>query len=200
MQRLSRGTIIETVLWLCFALFAYYFSFEFDRDFETYKFNATGWPRTVILLIVIAALLNIFMLWRKGEDKGDRDMLSSLSREDLEKAKAELEAKAGGATLKTEEEDIRGTKNWIRVLSILFLPVAYAWFLEPVGFYALTPFFILFFLILAGERRWQALASVTVGIYVTLVFVFGKLLYINLPVGVQEPFYSFSNWLLVWIR
>ena len=42
--------------------------------------------------------------------------------------------------------------------------------------------------------------GVTLGIYAGLVLLFGRLLYINLPVGNWHPFYDISNWLLVVIR
>ena len=83
---------------------------------------------------------------------------------------------------------------------MLALPVAYAFLLAPFGFYALTPVFIFLFLVLAEERRWRYLIGISLGLYAVLVFVFGKLLYLSLPLGNVQAFYDFSNWVLTIIR
>ncbi len=176
MSNISRGKMYESLAWILFAALAYYFSFGFEKEIEIYKFGASGWPRAIILLTIIAAVMMLFT--------GNRE--SAI-------------AAAEGAT----EEEIKTKRtlgNYLHTSAILAWPVLYAVLMEKIGFYTLTPFFIFGFLWLAGEHRLKILLMMSIGIYVFFVFVFGRLLYINLPVGTMHPFYDFSNWLLVIIR
>ncbi len=179
MSRLKTKDIIEIGAWLLFALLAYLFSLEFDKDIETYRFGAYVWPRTIIILIVIAALLQLYTTLRKAEHAADQQS-------------AETDDDAQGA--------VKGWGSKLRIAAFLGLPFCYAALLESIGFYTLTPFFILGFLLLSGERRWPVLLGASIGIYAILLLCFARLFYINLPVGNWSPFYDFSNWLLVLIR
>ena len=57
--------LAEAALWLAFAGLAYLFSHDFDRGIEIYRFGADGWPRTIILLIAIAAVLQAVTVLRR---------------------------------------------------------------------------------------------------------------------------------------
>lgn len=174
MTRLSRGDLIEAAFWLGFAALAYSFSFRFDQAIEIYKFGAAAWPRVIILLIVVAALCQLYTAARGDDD-------SPLIELD-------------------EERVVRSTADYWRILAILALPIIYASLLDISGFYFTTPIFILLYLLVNGERRLLQLIGVTLFIYVFILIVFTKLLYVGLPIGYAHPFYEFSNWLLVLIR
>lgn len=179
MGKLPRARLIEGLAWISFAALAFLFSFRFDRDIEIYRFGASGWPRAVILLIVLAAAAQLFHVIRSArtEERAPRRADEPVV----------YEGRTAAAT------------KW-RIAATLLLPLAYASLLEYVGFYFSTPLFIAAFLLLTGERRVGWILAVSLGIYALLVLFFGKLLYINLPVGYLQPFYDFSNWLLVLIR
>lgn len=134
--------LAEAALWLAFAGAAYFFSFEFDRGIEIYRFGAHGWPRAVIALIVIAALLQAFSVLRRPQVAVSDDAADQ------------------GAAEGTQAGNYK-----LRVAATLLVPLVYAGLLENMGFYVLTPFFILAILLLAGERRWKILLGVTLGIY-----------------------------------
>ena len=176
MDRIPRKNLLEAGLWLGFVIIAYYYSFEFDRDVDGYRFNATGWPRTVLLLIALAVLAHLYQIYRDSflADESDREA-------DIDDAPTSF-------------------RNRLSLLAMLALPVIYAFLLAPVGFYALTPVFIFLLLLLGEERRWPYLIGISLGLYALLVFVFGKLLYLSLPLGNVQIFYDFSNWLLTVIR
>jgi hypothetical protein len=175
-SKYKRGVFIETALWIIFAVVAYALSFEFDKDIETYKFNATGWPRVVLILTVLAALGHLLTSWRDVE--------------------------ANMALARAEAAE-RGETDWsgrLRVLAMLILPLIYAYLLQDVGFYILTPFFIFLILFIGGERRIKWLLGVTFVLYGLLLFIFARLLFLNLPIGTAQPFYNISNWMLEIIR
>ena len=176
MGRLTRGQVFEVLFWLAFAVLAYALSFSFDRNIEIYRFNATGWPRVVILVIVLAACGQLVQYW------------IGAGRQQRASAK-DQEATSGG-----------GDVSVIRLAATLLLPFFYALLLDYTGFYVTTPIFIFAFLLLLGERRVHLLLAATVVIYLLLLFLFTKLFYVGLPVGYWQPFYDISNWLLVLLQ
>ncbi|MFT5112514.1 MAG: hypothetical protein ACI8P9_001841 [Parasphingorhabdus sp.] len=108
MGKLKTGHIVETGIWLGLALILYIYSFEFEKDIEIYKFGATAWPRSIILLIVIAAIGQLFYYWKKGEDTAT-NMIS--------------EANADGAEEGAEEHS--SLAWYISTFGLLAIPFAY---------------------------------------------------------------------------
>lgn len=181
MTSLTRGQIFEVVFWIGFAALAYYFSFEFDQEIEIYIFGASGWPRVVIALIVLAALCQL---------------IQDLVRQKQTKAEPAAQAPSAKPDLPRDEQ----RAYVIRMAAVMTLPVAYALVLDYSGFYVTTPFFIALYLYVTGERRPRMLIAVPIIIYLLLLFFFTKLLYVGLPVGYTSPFYEISNWLLVLLQ
>lgn len=182
MGKLTRGHLIEAAIWLGFAVFAFIFSFQFDQSIEIYRYGAASWPRAVILIMVLAALGQLYWHWRYG-DAGSGTSIGGSSHQD--------EVQADGESR---------LHYFIRVGGILGLPIIYAYFMSDIGFYASTPFFIAAVMFLMGERRPQYLIGITLLAYVLIVVIFAKWLYVGLPVGNVSPFYEFSNQLLVLLR
>ena len=67
MGNLRTGHLVEGAIWLSLCLFLYTYSFEFDQSIEIYKFGASAWPRTIILLIAIAAIGQLLQQWKYGD-------------------------------------------------------------------------------------------------------------------------------------
>ncbi|MGI9500466.1 MAG: tripartite tricarboxylate transporter TctB family protein [Geminicoccaceae bacterium] len=83
MQRLA--SFFELAFWLALALVAFALSFQFSSEPGTYQWGAASWPRAVILLMVIAALVHAWWKWRGRPATGaveepddDASFLSSL--------------------------------------------------------------------------------------------------------------------------
>lgn len=178
MGSMNRGQVFELAFWTLFAVGAFAISFDFDRDIEIYKFGASGWPRAVIVFIVLAVLGQLYHDLRERK------------RQDPQPSSEE-----------TQGADVaRGAAYYVRVGAVLLVPLIYAACLERLGFYFLTPVFIIAFLLIGGERRWGWIIGVTAFLYIFYLLLFAKLLYVGLPTGNVHPFYDFSNWLLVKIR
>ncbi len=62
MQRLA--PFLELGFWLALALVAFGLSFQFSGEVGTYQWGAASWPRAVILLMIIAALVNTWRTWQ----------------------------------------------------------------------------------------------------------------------------------------
>ncbi|MDD9878388.1 MAG: tripartite tricarboxylate transporter TctB family protein [Magnetovibrio sp.] len=178
MNKVTTRQLMETAFWLIFAIGAYILTFNFDEELEIYEFGAAGWPRAMIFAIAFCAIAQLAIEWRRGGEAGGGE-----------------EAAAGA-----DGDDAPDAGYRLRATLIIGLPIVYAFLLEPIGFYTVTPVFIAAFVYIGGERNWKRIAAVTVGIYAFLLILFAKILYVGLPAGTMHPFYDFSNWLLVLIR
>ncbi len=172
----SKGSVFELIFWLILAILGFYFSFEFDRKIEFYRFGAATWPRVILLLIVAAALAQ-WWTHRRAEHPSTAEERGVLA--------AASEHGAG----------------YVFKLAVTFgLPLVYAALWDQAGFYFTTPIFLIAYLYLTGERRVKWLISVPLVIFGVLTFIFTRLLYVGLPVGYWRPFYDFSNWLVALLR
>lgn len=173
-MRITKGELFEVAFWLAFAAAAFALSFKFDQGIEIYKFGATGWPRMVILLIVLGALGQLLDDIKARLTRGTRDTNSP--------SPASAAAEPGYV---------------LRITAILVTPFVFAFLLEDVGFYSLAPFFVAVYLYVGGERRWGRVVGISLLIYALMILFFAKLLFVGLPVGNWHPFYDYSNWLLI---
>lgn len=75
-SRLTKGHMVEVAFWLILAAFFFAYSFEFNKEIEIYKYGATLWPRTILLLIALAAI-GQFLDQRKNGDAGPSNKLAA---------------------------------------------------------------------------------------------------------------------------
>ena len=176
MGRLTRGHLIEAAIWFAIVAIFYAYSFEFNQVIEIYIFGATAWPRTVLLLLLLASIGNLYYQYKNGSD-----------------------AQGGifGAAADGESDSIfKDRATLLRMGVVLFTPFVFAFLLRPVGIYFSAPFFIALIMVLFGERRWKAILIMTAIIYVIFVGLFLVILNAPLPQGNMSPFYDFSAWML----
>ncbi len=176
MSRLTPGQWFEVAVWIAFAAFAYAVSFTFDRDIEMYRFGAAGWPRVVILLIVVAAVGQFLQDLKAGQPAALHDP---------------------GYVGKISDH---GPQFYLRMGITLALTIVYASLLNGTGYYFTTPLFLAAYLYMTGVRRARPLILVPLAIYVVVTFIFTRILYVGLRVGYWPGFCDFSNWLVVQIR
>ena len=175
MSKLKIGHIVETLVWLSIVLVFYVFSFEFDQEIEIYKYGATGWPRTILVILFLVSLGNFLQTYKKGS--GSQVGRVGISDEDEE----------------INYDDFSAIK---KLLSILCLPLIFSISLKPVGFYSATPFFIAATIFLLGEKSLKSILMTTFIIYFILIFIFMIVLNAPLPQGNVSPFYDFSALML----
>ena len=60
------GIWVELAIWLSLALAAFALTFEFSREIGTYAWGAASWPRAVILLMAIGAVIQAFVRLRNA--------------------------------------------------------------------------------------------------------------------------------------
>ena len=84
MGRLTTSHIVETAIWLVVIVFFYYHSFAFDKDIEIYRYGASAWPRTILLLMALVALGQFAYYWKTGGEDSTSG-LASIMEDDAEK-------------------------------------------------------------------------------------------------------------------
>ena len=175
MSRLKTNHIVETLIWLTFIAVFFVYSFEFNQEIEIYIFGATGWPRVILGLLLLVTLGNFLHLYKKGS-----------------------EIQQGRVGITDEEENISYNSIFSisKLISILCLPLIFAWSLKPVGFYSATPVFIVLVILLLGEKRVKWVLGIALFIYLLLIVLFMVILNAPLPQGNISPFYDFSAFML----
>ena len=176
MGRLNRHHLIEAAVWFSIALLFFINSFEFNQPIEIYKFGATGWPRVVLALLLLAVLGNLYYQYHHGSE--------------LQQGQVGVSDDAGN------QADYSDPSTQAKMAAVLLTPFLFAWLLNPVGIYFGAPFFIALVIWLFGERRWRSILGTTFLIYFIFLGLFVVVLNAPLPQGNMSPFYDYSGWIL----
>lgn len=176
MGHLGKSHVIETGVWTLIALIFLGYSFEFNQPIEIYKFGATGWPRVVLVLLLVVTFGNLYHHFKHGS--------------------AIQKGRVGIAEVDETPTDYSNPATLAKIIAILFTPFLFAYLLKPVGMYSAAPFFIATIIWLFGERRWKWIIGITILIYVILLGLFVVTLNAPLPQGNVSPFYDISGFIL----
>ncbi len=162
---------IEWLIWIVLAGILFSQTEIFSQPIAEYAFGASGWPRVICLAVILGATCQyIFQILEITRDKNKN---STANSEEI-----------------TKESNFRKTAQRI---GIFLLPLIYLYFLPSVGFYLLTPFFILMLLLLLEVRRAVAIVAVIAVVYGLTLLIFTRLFYVALPTGSIEFFYNLNN-------
>jgi hypothetical protein len=175
MGKLSKPTILEALFWIAIAGIFFCYTFTFNQPIEIYKFGATGWPRVILLLILLVAFGNLYYNFINGS-KVQQDRV--------------------GMSDDPDDVSYDSFDTYLKTGFILIIPFLYALSLKPVGFYCATPIFIALIMYAWGERRFKFILGNTVLIYALLLVLFMLALNAPLPQGNISPFYDVSAFLL----
>ena len=175
MGKLRSIHLIEALAWLAIAAIFFIYSFEFNQKIEIYKFGATAWPRSILLMLILVIVGNLFYQRANGSEAQPGRV--GITEDDIDDADKSL-------------------SSFFNIGSFLVLPLIFAWSLKPVGFYSATPIFIALVILLLGERRPKWVIGITLFIYAMTIFLFMVVLNAPLPQGTVSPFYDFSAFML----
>jgi len=171
-----RRPLVEWLLWLAFATVVYSQTAYFDKEIAGYAFGATGWPRTLCVVLGVGAtgqFLNQLLQIARG---------------------AGVRAAASGP------RERRSAWQTFQQLGIFVLPLLYLYAMPHVGFYVATPVFVVCLLLLLEVTSPLALLGVTVTVYGLVLLVFTRLFFVALPVGNIEWFYAINNAIIEIVR
>jgi hypothetical protein len=159
--RKSYSAYVESLIWLALATGGLIMSLNFDTPTPQFELSPAFWPRAALVGIIIAAsVLGIARYLFKGETPA------------YESTAASAEAAEG-----------KVVTNQHKLWAIFLLPVVYVFAMQHLGFYLVTPFFFVAFLILLGVQSWRTIVLVTVGFNAAIVLIFVKLLFTPMPAG-----------------
>ena len=172
-QSLTWKSYLEPLAWLALAVVGLTMSSEFDAPNKIFQLGPAFWPQAVLVGMIIAAgSLGISIYVSAGVPVE-------------ESAEAEKHENFGGNAVEFSP----------KLVAIFLLPLIYVFAMQKLGFYLVTPFFMLAFLYTLGVRRWKTLILVTVGLWAILVLLFVKLIFTPLPQGAGY-FYTLNGQLM----
>jgi len=174
---------IETAGWIAFVTLLWIYAEQYDRPIFGTEISIVAWPRAVLILVLVAVVFHFF-------EERNRLRNDHLARKEA----------WGGAGVFLPEGIAVKVKNsvgnnfeWLTRISLTALiSFLYIFLLPKLGFFIMTPFFVIAFMLVFKERRWQHL-FITSLVFVGLVAVlFTRFLYVPLPTGNISPFYELN--------
>ena len=146
---------------------------SFAEPIAEFRFGADGWPKMVLLGILIGATGQMTL----GLYEARRTNLPPTS----------------------DETGTRQISRWQQI-SIFVLPLLYLWLMHRIGFFVVTPLFIAAYLFVLEVRRIRPLVFVTLAVYGVVLFLFVRFFYVALPVGAWPSFYEINNQIITLVR
>ena len=170
------GIIVEWAVWIALALIAFNITYVFDKPIEGYRYGATGWPRVVLIAIMVGATFQLLFQYLGWEEDSEEEEASGKSARE------------------------NRLSHFLGMLAVFAVPFIYLWLLPRTGFYLTTPFFIVAYMAVLNVRSWKPFVFVTATVYGLLLLIFTRLFYVSLPVGSWQPFYDINNAIIVAVR
>lgn len=158
-----KGEIIISVVIFFGSLFLYFESMKFEGLDVYGKLGPAYWPKFLLICMMALSFLVAVDAFRERKKKP------------------------------SEKEEISTVDSGkVRFFLGIGFIVLYLILMQELGFILLTPFFMIAFMYLLGERKKIWIFSVSIGITVIIVFAFTKAMYVPLPRG-QGIFLKFSQ-------
>lgn len=158
--------LVEWAVWMALALAAWLQTARFAEPIAEYRYGADGWVKAICIAIAVGATGQMLLAVSRGRSI------------------------AGAAAAESAQA---GWGRRLQRLGIFVLPLVYLWLMPTMGFYLLTPAFILGMLLLMEVRSPLTLVLVTVIAYGLVLAVFTRWFYVALPTGSAEPFYGWNT-------
>lgn len=173
MQRL----FAETAGWIVLVVGMWLYSGSYDRPMFGTDISIVLWPRLLLVLIVIAALMH-------GLERYNQLRAAQRSQHDTDVS-----------------PPIDGEQGQSARLGISILVcAAYVFLLPKLGFFVTTPFLVTGFMIVFREYRWQHLLITSFVLVAAISVLFTRFLFVPLPTGNVEGFYEFNTAIVETIR
>lgn len=156
--------------------YLYYIAANIEYHARAGTLGPDFWPKAILALTILVCLyegVKIALLGTRAHDAAG--MLEEMAEEGIEQhADAQAAEPAG--------------KNYpLLLLAGIAATLAYVWIVQRLGFFLATIIYLMAFMWIGGYRRRGIIATVSVVGTLVLLFIFMKLVYVSLPLGV-EPF------------
>lgn len=158
-----KGEILISVVIFLGSLYLYFESAKFEGHEVYGKLGPAYWPKFLLIFLML---------------------LSFLVAVDAVRGRKKKEAE--------KEEAQKSESGKVRLFLAIGFIVLYFILMQVLGFILLTPFFLIAFMYLLGERKKKWIFGVSIGLTILIVWVFTKAMYVPLPRG-QWIFLDFSH-------
>ena len=158
-----RGEIIISAVIFFGSLYLYFESMQFEGLDVYGKLGPSYWPKFLLICLMGLSFLVAVDAFREKKKRSSE-----------------------------KEETLKVDSGKVRFLLAVGFIVLYLILMQVFGFILLTPFFMIAFMVLLGERSKIWIFSVSIGITFVIVFAFTKAMYVPLPRG-QGIFLKFSQ-------
>ncbi|MCM2306176.1 MAG: tripartite tricarboxylate transporter TctB family protein [Sulfuritalea sp.] len=136
------------------------------------------WPKSILVLLGLVCVYEIIKNLLIGETFTAAGLLEKLMKD-------------SGAN--EAEEKLRSYP--LLLAGGIVLTIIYVATIDKLGFFLATIGYLALFMVIGRYRRWGVIAIASVLGALGLMFIFMKVVYVSLPLGV-EPFSAVSLWLL----
>jgi hypothetical protein len=177
-----RIAIFEGLIWTTIACVVFVLTYQFDEPLLQYRYGATGWPRALIVAILIFAILQT--IWGSLQPSRKRS----------------TDRRGAQVSDSPTKDAVTGISAHLNRILTFGVPLLYLLLMPRTGFYIVTPFFIAGYMMLLGERRLVHLVGTTLLIFVLGLIIFTKLLFVPLPVGNWPGFYDINSLFVSFIK
>lgn len=158
-----KGEILISVVVFFGSLYLYFEARKFEGHEVYGKLGPAYWPEFLLICLMVLSVLVAVDAFRERKKR------------DPEK-----------------EEGPKFDGGKARLLLAVGFIVSYFFLLKVFGFIILTPFFLIAFMVLLGERKKAWMLAISVGMTIVIVWAFTKAMYVPLPRGIGI-FLDFSH-------
>ena len=193
--------LLEWGAWCLLVLLLWQQTDHFSQPMSEFQFGADGWPKAVLLLLLLGASAQMASDLVK-QHRGQTTKTPSKSKI-ISKTVSESNTVSESKTVpesKTVSESKTKVMSWYQVVAVFCLPLVYVFLMRRLGFFLATPLFVLAYLWTMEVRRWQHLVSVTLVVFGLVLLVFVRFFYVALPVGSWEWAYAVNNFVIALVR
>lgn len=177
-----KGALPYAVLFLG-AAYLYHGAGAFAATGRPGQLGPDVWPRSILVLLMVVCAFEMV-----------RGALFVRAAADGEEAQAGAQAQAGaGAAPKPPHEEERRYPALLAGgigLTVLYVPG-----IQILGFFLATSIYLALFMLIGRYRRGAVIAATSVLGSLAFVYVFMKVVYVSLPLGVG-PFKQVSAWIM----
>jgi len=164
--------------------YLYYVAANIEYHARAGTLGPDFWPKAILVLTIAACLYEVVRIAFLGTRAHDTaGVLEEMAVESLE-----------------QHADVRAAEpaeenHPVLLVAGVIATLAYVWAVQRLGFFLATVVYLVAFMRLGGYRRWRVIGMVSVVGTLVLLFIFMKLVYVSLPIGVA-PFSEVTLFLM----
>lgn len=166
------------------AAYLYYVASSIEYHARAGTLGPDFWPKAILVLTIAVCLyevVKIAILGTRAQDTAG--VLEEMAEEGIEQH-------ADAQAAEPPEESYP-----LLLIAGMLATLAYVWVVQRLGFFVATVAYLVVFMALGGYRRWRVIAAVSLVGTLVLLFIFMKLVYVSLPIGVA-PFSEVTLFLM----